>query len=128
MNNDKASLIGLTIQEVAKHAGLSAHTLRYYEKIGLIAPISRSTSRQRIYAQADLAWVEFLVRLRATHMPIRRMQEFAKLRAQGETTIVQRQALLELHLAELTRDIEMMQAGAEEIRKKVAYYREQRAG
>lgn len=61
-------------------------------------------------------------------MPIRRMQEFAKLRAQGETTIVQRQALLELHLAELTRDIEMMQAGAEEIRKKVAYYREQRAG
>lgn len=44
LNNDKASLIGLTIQEVAKHAGLSAHTLRYYEKIGLIAPISRSTA------------------------------------------------------------------------------------
>lgn len=128
MSNDKARTIGLTIQEVARHTGLTPHTLRYYEKIGLIAPVSRSSARQRVYAEADLAWVEFLVRLRATRMPIRHMQAFSRLRAMGEATVGQRRELLELHLAELLGHIEEMQAGAKEIAKKIAYYRTQDQG
>src|SRR5690349_1245444 len=60
----------LTIQETSATTGLSVHTLRYYERIGLIHPISRSTSRHRRYREEDLRWIEFLLRLRATGMPI----------------------------------------------------------
>ncbi len=59
----------LTIEQVAECTGLSAHTLRYYEQIGLLDHVGRATSGHRCYAAKDLAWLEFLTRLRATGMP-----------------------------------------------------------
>jgi 4-carboxymuconolactone decarboxylase len=76
----------LTIAEVAAVSGLSAQTLRYYERIGLLDPAARVHGGQRRYSAIDLAWLAFLQRLRATGMPIRDMQRFAKLRRQGDET------------------------------------------
>src|SRR6218665_1732318 len=59
----------LSIDDVAKRTGLTAHTLRYYERIGLIAPVARAAGGQRRYAASDMAWVEFLLRLRTQPMP-----------------------------------------------------------
>jgi DNA-binding transcriptional MerR regulator len=87
----------ITIEQVAQRSGLSAHTLRYYERIGLLDPVGRATNGHRRYAAKDLVWLEFLTRLRATGMPIRHMLEYAELRRRGDTTIAERRALLEAH-------------------------------
>ncbi|MCW2915665.1 MAG: putative MerR-family transcriptional regulator [Actinomycetia bacterium] len=73
----------LTITEVSERARLSPDTLRYYEKAGLIDRVGRSAGNQRRYAAADLAWLEFLLRLRDPGMSIADMQRFAGLRRGG---------------------------------------------
>ena len=111
----------ITIEQVAQRSGLSAHTLRYYERIGLLDPVGRATSGHRRYVAKDLAWLEFLTRLRATGMPIRRMLEYAELRRRGDTTIAERRALLEAHqqliqarIAELERNLAAITAKIQE--------------
>ncbi|MFT3714771.1 MAG: MerR family transcriptional regulator [Gordonia sp. (in: high G+C Gram-positive bacteria)] len=84
--NDHAPADGLSIADVAAATGATAHTLRYYERAGLIQPIGRTSANRRRYSPSDVAWVEFLLRLRATGMPIARMQQYAALRAQGPGT------------------------------------------
>ncbi len=64
----------LTIAQVSEITRLSADTLRYYEKAGLIERVGRTTGNQRRYASADLAWLEFLLRLRETGMSIDAMK------------------------------------------------------
>lgn len=112
----------LSIDEVAKRTGLTAHTLRYYERIGLIAPVGRASGGQRRYAASDLAWIEFLLRLRTTHMPIGKMQEFAKLRGAGDSTVKQRRQMLEQHLAAVLADIETMRQTAATLQWKIEHY------
>jgi DNA-binding transcriptional MerR regulator len=112
----------LTIEQVAERTGLSAHTLRYYERIGLLDPVGRATSGHRRYAAKDLAWIEFLTRLRATGMPIRHMQEFAALRRQGDTTIARRCTLLEAHQQMVQTHIEELQQNLETISQKIEKY------
>jgi DNA-binding transcriptional MerR regulator len=112
----------LSIDEVAKRTGLTAHTLRYYERIGLIAPVGRASGGQRRYAASDLAWIEFLLRLRATHMPIGKMQAFAKLRGAGDSTIGERRRMLEEHLADVLAEIETLRQSAVTLQWKVEHY------
>ncbi|WP_298015085.1 MerR family transcriptional regulator [uncultured Aquabacterium sp.] len=115
----------LTITEVAQRTGLSAHTLRYYERAGLIAPVDRAPGGQRRYAAADLEWISFLMRLRGTRMPVGQMQMFAQLRSQGESTVAARRALLEQHLVEVQESIRAMQHAAQVLQTKVDHYRGQ---
>ncbi len=109
----------LTIEQVAQRTGLSSHTLRYYERIGLLDPISRAVSGHRRYAAKDLAWLAFLTRLRATGMPIRHMQKYADLRRQGDATIAERRALLEAHQQTVQSHIEELQRNLEAITQKI---------
>lgn len=113
----------LSIDEVAKRTGLTAHTLRYYEKIGLIAPVGRAPGGQRRYAASDLAWIEFLLRLRTTHMPIGKMQTFAQLRGAGDSTVPARRQMLEEHLTEVLAEIEAMRQSASSLKAKIEHYR-----
>src|SRR5450830_374444 len=89
----------LSIDEVAKRTGLTAYTLRYYERIGLIAPVARAAGGQRRYAASDMDWIAFLLRLRTTHMPIGKMQTFAHLRGVGDATVPARRQMLQDHLS-----------------------------
>jgi DNA-binding transcriptional MerR regulator len=84
----------LTIQEVSEATGLSAHTLRYYERIGLIHPIEREENTRRLYTEEDLGWIDFLLKLRATGMSIRDMQKYAELQRQGDVTLPDRVEML----------------------------------
>jgi len=89
---------GLTIAEAAAATGLSAHTLRYYERDGLLLDVvERASSGHRRYTERDLVWLHLLTRLRATGMPIREIREYADLVRQGESTEPQRLALLQAH-------------------------------
>jgi DNA-binding transcriptional MerR regulator len=115
----------LTIAEVASVTGLSADTLRYYEKEELIAPVSRSPNGQRRYATADLAWIEFLLRLRVTGMPIAGMRQFAELRRGGDATTAQRLALLRSHRAHLAERIRRLQDCGQALDEKIRHYESQ---
>ncbi|MDR6214856.1 MerR family transcriptional regulator [Paracidovorax wautersii] len=112
----------LSIAEVAERSGLTAHTLRYYERAGLIAPVARAPGGQRRYAASDLEWIGFLLRLRATHMPIGQMQAFARLRSEGNSTAAERRALLERHLAQVQATIDAMQQAAQVLQAKIGHY------
>ncbi|MFT4088930.1 MAG: MerR family transcriptional regulator [Gordonia sp. (in: high G+C Gram-positive bacteria)] len=114
---------GLTIAEVAAATGTTAHTLRYYERAGLIHPIARTSTNRRRYAPTDVAWVEFLLRLRATGMPIAWMQEYAVLRAEGPDTVRQRLLLLQEHQAALREQIAALHDHDVALSSKIAAYR-----
>jgi DNA-binding transcriptional MerR regulator len=87
----------LTVRGASDFTGLSAHTLRYYERVGLIEPVARNTGGHRRYAQTDLEHLRFLHCLRDTGMSIQRMQEYASLVSQGRATLDARLDLLESH-------------------------------
>lgn len=113
----------LSIDEAARRTGLTAHTLRYYERIGLIAPVARAAGGQRRYTAADMTWMEFLLRLRTTKMPIGKMQAFAKLRGAGDSTVPDRRQMLEAHLMDVLSGIEAMRQSAQVLQEKIEYYR-----
>lgn len=113
----------LSIHDVAKRTGLTPYTLRYYERIGLIAPIGRAANGKRRYAVSDMAWIEFLLRLRTTRMPIGKMREFARLRGAGDSTLPDRRQMLEEHLADILSEVEAMRESATVLQAKIAHYR-----
>jgi DNA-binding transcriptional MerR regulator len=120
--------VSLSIAEAAEASGLSAYTLRYYEQIGLIAPIDRRSGARR-YNDADMRWLDFLVRLRATGMSMQAMQRYAQLLRKGNAagSLEERQAMLEEHAARLEADIRTQRETLQYIRKKIRGYEEQRA-
>lgn len=113
----------LTIQQVAALTHLSEHTLRYYERIGLLDPIHRASSGHRRYSTQDIAWIEFLTRLRTTGMPISKMQEFAALRRQGDRTLAERRMLLEAHRDEVQAQLDKLQHNLSKIEQKIQHYK-----
>ncbi|MDF2053186.1 MerR family transcriptional regulator [Priestia megaterium] len=112
-----------SIQEVAKMTGLSAHTLRYYEKIGLIMNVQRDETGYRQYTDFDIAWIYFLIRLRVTGMPMLKMKQFSDLRQEGNSTIVSRRELLEEHHQDVLSRIEELKLNLHKIEKKIEYYK-----
>lgn len=111
-----------TIQQVARLSGLTVHTLRYYEKIGLLEGVARNEHGYRLYTESDLAWIEFLIRLRETGMSMSDMKRFSDLRSEGESTIRARRQMLMAHQAKINEHMKLLRKYAESIQKKVDYY------
>jgi DNA-binding transcriptional MerR regulator len=111
-----------TIQQVADMTGVSAHTLRYYEKIGLLERIGRLENGHRRYVEEDLGWIQFLKLLRATGMPIQQMQQFMAYAREGDSTIPDRIEVLTEHRRELSQHIAELQDHMEHLDNKIAYY------
>src|ERR687894_2418051 len=106
---------GLTVAEAAREAGVSPHTLRYYERAGLLEPVERNGAGHRRFTPDEVAWVVMITRLRATGMPIRRIREYAELVWAGEGNERERLEILEAHredvlarLAEIERNLELV--------------------
>jgi len=114
----------ITIQQAATATGLSIHTLRYYEKIGLIDPVPRQSNQHRMYRQEDLIWIGFLLRLRATGMSIQKMLRYAELRRLGEQigSVSERKVMLEQHTVALEAELLELQETLVILRDKVALY------
>lgn len=100
----------MKIGQLARRSGLSAHTLRYYERIGLLPRADRDGSGQRDYDVSILIWIEFLRRLKTTGMPIREMLRYAALRERGPATGAERRALLEAHRETVRAHVAELQA------------------
>ncbi|MCX4551322.1 MerR family transcriptional regulator [Streptomyces sp. NBC_01387] len=84
-----------TISEAVAFTGLTAHTLRWYERIGLMPHIDRSHTGQRRFTNHDLDWLSFVGKLRLTGMPVASMVRYAELVREGEGTAEARKELLE---------------------------------
>ncbi len=115
----------MSIRQFAARTGLSADTLRYYEKIGLLRHVARDASGFRVYGPRDLEWVAFVLRLKDTGMPLEDITRYADLRERGETTLAARQALLEAHAARLQARLQREQEHFDALQAKIERYRRQ---
>ena len=114
---------GYTIRSMAERCGMTAHTLRYYERVGLIQPVGRARNGHRRYSDADEAWLHFLHCMRATSMPIREMQRYAELREKGDATSLERRKILEDHQAGIAAQIVELQQAHALLTHKIANYK-----
>lgn len=109
------------INEFARLVGVTAHTIRYYEKEGLLKP-KRLNNGHRIYSQHDVEWIQFILRLKETKMPLKIIQRYAVLRAQGDGTVQERKALLEEHQIYLDKTIKEWQEHQQKLNQKIQFY------
>lgn len=117
---------GSSISDVAARTGLSVHTLRYYERAGLMPrPIGRSSSTHRRYSEGDVSWVVFLTRLRSTGMSIATLREYTELAGRGDDTAEARLELLLRHRISFLARLEEMQHSLAVIDRKIELYTEQ---
>jgi len=115
----------LTIQQVAERTGLSIDTLRYYERIGLLEPARRAQSGHRRYTQRDLDWIDLLIGLRDTGMPLAQMAHLAQLRRQGFTaTLTERRLLYEEYLQTLQQHMQELERYMATLQSKIAHLKE----
>jgi DNA-binding transcriptional MerR regulator len=114
----------LSIGEAAERTGLSTHTLRYYERAGLmLGSVGRASSTHRRYSDADIGWVEFLTKLRSTAMPISRIREYVDLVREGEDSTPARLELLLRHRESVVAQLDDMTHSLAAIDYKIATYR-----
>ena len=123
MTIDSTSTTSLTISQVAELTGLSTHTLRYYERAGLmLAPIDRAPSRQRRYTNADVGFVRFLTQLRATSMPIAQVREYVDLVRAGDDATPERLEMLLRHRIAVQAQLDEITTSLAAIDYKIATY------
>lgn len=115
----------MKIQDVAVRTNLSIHALRYYEGLGLIAPVAREENGHRIYSEEDVYRIVFVTRLRALGMPIAQIQRYTQLAQQGDASVGERLQILERHETAVTQKLQELQEHLALIRGKIAHYREQ---
>jgi len=114
---------GLTIEQVADRTGISRHTLRYYERIGLLDRVGRADNGHRRYRESDVAGVLFLTLLRETGMSIRDMTRFVEFTRAGDDTVAERVAVLESHRAQVTATLERLRSHLKALDHKIDVYR-----
>ena len=115
---------GLSIAEAARRTGVSVHTLRYYERAGLVVTaVDRTAGGRRRYHQLDLDWIVICTRLRATGMPIRTIRRYAELVSAGPGNEQERLALMEAHRAEVTARLARTRENLKLIDHKIDVYR-----
>ncbi len=110
------------IEEVGELTGLTPHTLRYYERIGLLEPVPRAASGHRRYTEDDLGWVRFVVMLRQTGMSIAESLAFMELTRAGDHTIPERVRLLRGHRDSLVAELAVLQQHLGAINRKIDIY------
>lgn len=114
----------MNMKNFTQRLGLSAHTIRYYEKIGLLN-LARNRSGHREFCEQDIEWMQFILRLKETGMPLAEILCYAKLRAQGVSTAAQRMQLLEKHAQIVSAEIEVLQQHLHKINLKIAHYQKE---
>ena len=124
MSRERGMFLNYTIGEFSRETGLSIYTLRYYEQEGLIIP-ERSQTNRRSYTENDAAWVAFIMRLKATGMPIKEIREYAKLRSEGDGTLARRLEMLVQHRQTIEEQIKQLQEHEVRLDEKISFYRQE---
>lgn len=112
----------MTITEVSKEYGLSADTLRYYERIGLIPSVNRTSGGMRDYTEEDCRWVNFAKCMRGAGLPIEALIDYVTLFQQGDETREARKNILVEQRDHLQERINEMQATLDRLNVKIEHY------
>ena len=112
----------MTIAEVSKKYGLTADTLRYYERIGLLPPVPRTKGGIRDYDEASCGWIELMKCLRSAGVQIEALIDYVALYRQGEGTAGQRRAILVEQRDQMVARMEEMQRSLDRLNRKIAAY------
>ncbi len=116
---------GISIAEAARRCGLTAHTLRYYERDGLLLEqVGRASTGHRRYSARDLTWIALITRLRATGMPIRDIRAYAALCRSGDGNEKDRLALLLAHRDRVVAELAATTAHLSAIDGKIGVYQD----
>jgi len=119
---------GLTIQQAASKLGVSAHTLRYYERAGLVPPITRDTGGRRRFTPLDVAWARFVRKLRRAGLSIGAIRAYAQLQLEGEDTVEQRVRILRDHRDAVKSRLDELRDTLDYLESKIAHYEKVLAG
>lgn len=111
-----------SVGEAAQRVGLTTHTLRWYEQEGLVAAVGRDSVGRRRYTEQDVGWLELLMKLRRTGMPVRDMRRYADLARQGDHTLTERVHLFQQHRERVLARIGELQADLEVLDYKIDVY------
>lgn len=114
----------MKIAEVSERYGLSQDTLRYYEKVGVIPKVSRSSGGSRDYSDDDCAWVELAQCLRSAGLPVEAIIEYGRLFSLGDSTIEVRRDLLTEQRDNLLKQRESLDAALNRLNYKISVYDE----
>ncbi len=115
----------LSPAEVVERSGFSIDTLRYYERIGLLDRIARSTGGRRQFNENHLEWLGVLRCLRDTGMPIADMQRYASSAREGDRTMEERLALLTEHAGRAQHTVDELLCQQQHLNEKIAWYQAQ---
>ncbi|MFZ6843979.1 MerR family transcriptional regulator [Undibacterium sp. RuTC16W] len=115
----------MNVQEFASRTGISPHTVRYYEKIGLLPDIRRTASGHRDFSDSDILWMAFITRLKNTGMALADILAYATLRSQGATTLTARQQMLDVHAQRLASQIQTQQEHYTQLQEKIRWYHDE---
>ena len=111
-----------TIAKAGERCGLTAHTLRFYDKEGLLPFVDRSPSGVRIFKESDFDWLRIITCLKDTGMSIKKIREFVDWAIEGDATIGKRLEFIREHKREVEQQLEQMKAHLETIDYKLHYY------
>lgn len=117
----------MKIAELARRSGLTPHTIRYYERIGLMPPADRDGAGHRDYGTDTLRWTIFIGHMKAAGMPIREMLRYAGLRSRGDGTEPERAAILRARREMVAQQIATLTATLSVLDDKIASYANERA-
>lgn len=112
----------LTIKEVSEKYGISGDTLRYYEKIGMIPPVTRTAGGIRNYTETDLSWIELVLCMRNAGLPIEAIIEYVRLYRMGDSTFAARLSLLRNQRTALIAQKERIDEMLSRLNYKIARY------
>lgn len=112
----------MTIKEVSEKYGLSQDTLRYYEKIGVIPPVTRTSGGIRNYTEQDIGWVENAVCMRSAGLPVEVIAEYCRLFSMGDSTIGARLELLTEQRKKLIEQKEQLETEISRLDYKIGRY------
>ena len=112
----------MTIAEVSRKYDISADTLRYYERIGLIPPVPRTRGGLRDYGEESCGWIQLMKCMRAAGVQIEALIEYVDLFQQGDATLDARKALLIDQRDQLLERMEQMQQSLDRLNQKIQNY------
>ncbi|RJX38522.1 MerR family transcriptional regulator [Paenibacillus pinisoli] len=116
-------MLGYTISQIAEITGLTAHTLRYYDKQGLLPFVDRDKAGNRAFKESDLQWLAIITCLKKSGMPVKKIREYMDWCMEGDVTLHQRLDAFEAHKRFVADKIAELESYMHKIDYKIWYYK-----
>ena len=116
--------MGLSISQAARRTLLSEHTLRYYDREGLMPLLKRNASKIRDFSENDIAWLELICCLKTSGMSLEEIKNFMNLCLKGPDTCEARREMLQQHKKNVLNQMEKLQLSLETVDYKIEHYKE----